>query len=145
LQPLGATAFDRAAIFHGSTEIDNTTEIHMKPRVFFSILAILGAFTSCAHMDPHPMDMTNAIQNAKTRADHLALARHYEAVAKSMRLKARENEKKLGEYEMHPYYGTRALDLKAHCRASISNYKHAAEINMNMAKSHRQMAEQIKK
>ena len=144
--PAGTTAataqpyrFDRAAIFF------NTTEIHMNPRIFFSILAILSALASCAHMDPHPVDMTSAIRNAKTRADHLALARHYEAVAKGMRLKARESEKKLEEYEMHPYYGTRALDLKAHCRASMSNYKHAAEVNMSMAKSHRQMAEQMKK
>ena len=91
------------------------------------------------------MDMTSAIRNAKTRAGHLALARHYEAVAKDMRLKARESEKKLEEYEMHPYYGPKALDPKAHCRASMSNYKRAAEVNMSMAKSHRQMAEQMKK
>jgi hypothetical protein len=130
---------------NADTMVHNTTETDMNSRIFFSILAILSALASCAHMDPHPMDMTSAIRNAKTRADHLALARHYEAVAKGMRLKARESEKKLEEYEMHPYYGTRALDLKAHCRASMSNYKHAAEVNMSMAKSHRQMAEQMKK
>jgi hypothetical protein len=139
LQSPSAIVFIAPLFFH------NTTEIDMNPSIFFSILAILSALTSCAHMDPHPMDMTSAIRNAKTRADHLALARHYEAVAKGMRLKARESEKELEEYEMHPYYGTRALDLKAHCRASMSNYKHAAEVNMSMAKSHRQMAEQMKK
>jgi hypothetical protein len=77
----------------------------MNSRALFAILALLGLLSSCVQMDPNPMDMTNAIRNAKTSADHEALARHYEATAEQMRLKARKHKKKLEEYEMHPYYG----------------------------------------
>lgn len=115
----------------------------MEFRLFFVTLAILG-LVSCAQFDPHPMDMTSAIQNAKTREDHDALASHYEAVAHDMRLRAQEHKKELEYYDMHPYYGTRTQDLKAHCRKLISSYEQAAETNMSMAKAHRQMAEEAK-
>lgn len=116
----------------------------MNPGTLFAILALLGLLSSCVQMDPHPMDMTSAIRNAKTSADHEALARHYEATAQQMRKKAQKHKKELEEYETHPYYGTRALDLKAHSRALISSYERAAEVNMNMAKSQRQLAKQAK-
>ncbi len=95
-------------------------------------------------MNPHPMDMTSAVQNAKTSADHNALAKHYEDAAKEMQAKVREHENLLNEYEIHPYYGKRAQDLKAHCEVLIRSYERAAEANMGMAKIHRQMAEEAK-
>ena len=116
----------------------------MKTRVFFAILAILGLLVSCVQMNPHPMNMTSAIQNAKTSGDHNALAKHYEDVARDMDAKVEEHKKLLNEYETHPYYGKRAQDLKAHCEVLIRSYKRAAEANMSMAKIHRQMAEEAK-
>src|SRR5687768_5592938 len=79
------------------------------------MLAALGS-PSCAHIDPHPMDMTQAIRNAETSEDYMALARHYEAVGEQMLVKARASARELEEYEMHPYYGVRTQELKAHCR-----------------------------
>jgi len=38
-------------------------------------------------MNPHPMDMSKSLQNAETKADHEALAQHYEEAAKEMQLK----------------------------------------------------------
>jgi hypothetical protein len=38
-------------------------------------------------MNPHPMDMNLAVQNAKTKADHEALEQHYEQAAKKCSLK----------------------------------------------------------
>ena len=112
----------------------------MKARIFFAILAVLGLLASCAHIDPHPMDMTNSIREAKTSADHDALARHYEAAAEAARLKVKEHKKELEEYEKHPYYGKRAQDLRAHCDRLISSYEQTVEANAAMAEIHRKMA-----
>ena len=87
----------------------------MNIRTLFALPIVLGALASCAQLDPHPMDMTGAIRNAQTPADHDALARHYEAVAEDMRLRVQEHKKELEEYETRPYYyGKRAQDLKAY-------------------------------
>ena len=111
----------------------------MTQKSFFAVFA-LSLLVSCAQLNPHPMDMTTAIREAKTPADHNALARHYEAAADEARLKVKEHKKELEEYETHPYYGKRAQDLKAHCHRLISIYQQAVEANMTMAEIHRQMA-----
>ena len=59
--------------------------------------------------------------------------------------KARASARELEEYEMHPYYGVRTQELKAHCRTAVSEYRRAAEVNREIARSHRQMAERIRK
>ena len=48
----------------------------MKARIFFATLVILASLISCAQMNPHPMEMTSAVRNTKTSADHEALAKH---------------------------------------------------------------------
>ncbi|SDY17688.1 hypothetical protein [Nitrosomonas sp. Nm58] len=117
----------------------------MKIWTNFLVLIVVGLLTSCAHMYPHPMDMTQAIQNAKTAADHEALARHYEGVAKDLQSKAQEYKKMLEKYEINaPYYGRRAQDLQEHTGALIRLYEQAAKANMDMADSHRKMAVEIK-
>ena len=118
----------------------------MKIGTCFAILALLGLLASCAQMNPHPMDMTNAIRSAKTSVDHNALAKHYEDAAQEMRLKVAEHKKILEEYETHPYYYDRRTpqDMAVHCRALIRSYEQAVEENMSMARAHRQMAEEAK-
>lgn len=96
-------------------------------------------------MNPHPMDMTQAVKKATTRTDHEALVKHYENAAKEMQVKADERKKVLNEYELHAaYYGKQAQDLQSHTQAIISAYEQAARANLDMAKSHRIMAESIK-
>lgn len=111
----------------------------MSTKLFLAVFTIFSLLASCAQLDPHPMDMTNAIQGAKTSRDHDALARHYEAAAGAMRLKVKEHKKELKEYEK-PYYGKRGQDLKAHCHRLINSYEQAVEANMEMAELHRKMA-----
>jgi hypothetical protein len=119
-------------------------ETTMKPRIFFTILVAL-ALSSCAHIDPHPMDMSGAVRNARTKADHDALARHYEAAADAMRAKAQEQKNGLAEYREHGYYyGRQTEDLEEHSKALVRVYEEAAEANMNMAKAHREMAEEVR-
>jgi Skp family chaperone for outer membrane proteins len=116
-------------------------------KMWFSLLVliILGLLTSCAQMNPHPMDMTQAVQNAKTPADHAALAKHYEDAAKEMQSKVQEHKKMLQEYESNTsHFGRQALDLQAHCRNLINAYEQAVKANTDMADSHRKMAAEIK-
>ena len=91
-------------------------------------------------MNPHPMNISQAVQNAECKADHEALAQHYEEAAKEMQLKVDEHKKLLSQYESKSYlYGKQAQDLKAHCQRLIDIYEKAAEENLSMAKLHRQM------
>ena len=112
---------------------------------FFAILAVLGLLASCAHIDPHPMDMTSTIRSATTKADHNALAQHYEKAAERLQAKAQEQKNQLAEYKTHGYYyGRQTEDLQEHTEALARIYQEAADANMSIAKSHRKMAEDAK-
>jgi hypothetical protein len=112
----------------------------MKTKLLISLFLALGLLAACAEMNPHPMDMSQAVQNAKSKADHDALAEHYEEAAKEMQLKADEHKKLLSQYESESYlYGKQAQDLKAHCQRLIDVYEKAAEENLSMAKLHREI------
>jgi hypothetical protein len=112
----------------------------MRTKLLISLFIIFGLLAACAERNPHPMDMSVAVRNAGTKADHEALAEHYEEVAKEMQLKVDEHKRLLSQYEAKSYlYGKRALDLKAHCRRLINIYENAAEENLEMAKLHREM------
>ena len=117
----------------------------MNWKTFLAMLAALGLLASCAHINPHPMDMTSAIRNAKTKADHEALAQHYEQVARRMQANAQVQKNQLTEYETHGYYYGRATDdLTEHTKALVRIYQEAADANMGMAKTQRQLAAQAK-
>ncbi len=109
--------------------------------VFLIIFGLSSLLASCAQMNFHPMDMAQAVQTAKTPADHEALAKHYETAAKEMEAKLQEHKKMYEEYEaQRQTYGKRGLDMEAMCRAMINFYEQAAKGNMNMANAHRKMA-----
>jgi len=59
----------------------------MKTKLLITLLWVLGLLSACSEMNPHPMDMRLAVQNAVSKADHEALAKHYEETAKEMQLK----------------------------------------------------------
>jgi len=112
----------------------------MKTKLLISLFLILGLLAACAELNPHPMDMSQAVQNAETKADHEALAEHYEEAAKEIQDKVDEHKKLLSQYESKSYlYGRQAEDLKAHCLRLINVYEKAAEENLSMAKLHREM------
>jgi len=113
--------------------------------VFLIIFGLSSLLASCAQMNSHPMDMAQAVQTAKTPADHEALAKRYEAAAKEMQAKLQEHQKMYEEYEaQRQTYGKRGLDMEAMCRAMIHFYEQAAEKNMEMASAHRKMAAEAK-
>src|SRR5687767_11497192 len=107
-------------------------------------VAVLGLLVSCT-INPHSMDMTQAVQTAKTASEHEALARHYEDAAKDMRAKVDEHKKLLAYYEARKdLIRKQAQDLIGHCQGLIRIYEQAATENMEMAKSHRELAAQAK-
>ena len=55
----------------------------MKTIISLAVIAIFALLGSCT-INPHSMDMTQAIQSAKTRSDQESLAKHYEDAAKDM-------------------------------------------------------------
>jgi len=114
----------------------------MKTSKIFATLAVVGLLTACA-TDPHPMNMTQMVQNAKTSADHEALAKHYDDAAKEMQTKVEEHKKLLEQYTTGSY-GKQAQNLKTHCEFLIRTYQQAAKTNSDMADAHRQMAAEAK-
>jgi len=117
----------------------------MKTSKIFTVIAIMGLLAACAQTNPHPMDMTQLVQNAKTHDDHEALAKHYEDAAKEMQAKVDEHKKLLAQYEAKSYlYGRQAQTVKNHCEYLINTYEQAVKANMDMANAHRQMAAETK-
>jgi hypothetical protein len=88
-------------------------------------------------MIPHPMDMRLAVQNTVSKADHEALAQHYEEAAKEMQLKVDERKKLLSQYHLKSYRQSKIL--KDHCQWLINAYEKSVEENLSMANLHRQM------
>ena len=122
--------------------------------VYLAIAVAFGLLVSCS-VAPHPMDMTEAIQNARTRNDHETLAKHYENAAKELQAKAEEHKKRLARYEAiaateEPFrsrigerdstYSKQAPSLISHCRSLVQLYEQAAAQNTGMAKAHREIA-----
>ena len=112
---------------------------------FLLALAMMGLSVSCT-INPHPMDMTQAVQNAKTAADHDALARHYDDAAKDMTAKVDEHKKLLAYYQAQKdrYRNKQAQDLVNHCQGLIRIYEQAVAENRAMAQAHREMASETK-
>lgn len=109
-------------------------------KLALTTLLTIGLLVGCTPPNPHPMDMTSAIQNAKTKADHEALAAHYDEAAKDARAKVEEHKKTLAEYKAKSYlYGKQAAMLQQHCEFLIRSYQQVADANLQMAKDHRQM------
>ena len=112
----------------------------MKTKLLITLLLALGLLSACAEMNPHPMDMSQAVQNAESKADHEALAKHYDVEANEMQLKVDEHKKLLSQYESKSYlYGRQAQSFKDHCQWLINAYEKAVVSNREMAEMHRQM------
>ena len=116
----------------------------MKTITALALVAIFALVGSCT-INPHSMDMTQAVQSAKTRSDHESLAKHYEDAGKEMQAKAAEHKKMLAQYEARKSLnGKQAQSLISHCQGLVRIYEQAGAENMNMAESHRQLAAEAK-
>lgn len=117
----------------------------MKTQVKWLVLSILGVLAACSPTGQvskpsmeHPMEQW--VASAKTRADHEALAAHYEQEAQMLQQKAEEHRKSAQTYSGSVYGGKLGAVAASHCLALARNYQRAAEENLELAKLHRQMA-----
>ena len=116
----------------------------MKTLTSLVLVASLGLLGSCT-INPHSMDMTQAVQSARTRSDHENLAKHYEDAAKEMQASVAEHKKRLAQYEGNKgLYGKQSSSLISHCQGLIRVYEQAAKENLGMAQSHREAAAEAK-
>jgi hypothetical protein len=115
----------------------------MKTITSLAFVAFLGLLASCT-INPHPMDMTQAVQAAKTRSDHEALAKHYDEAANEMEAKAAEHKQLAAQYAANKNIGKHTRTLISHCQGLARAYEEAAAENRSMAESHRQLASEAK-
>lgn len=122
-----------------------TEEFNMKKTTAGLAIAVLVGLASSCSINPHRMDMSQAVQSAKSGSDHEALARHYEDAAREMRAKADEHRKLLAQYQAKKdLYRKQSQDLINHCQGLIRVYEQAAADNLVMARSHREIAAETK-
>lgn len=109
--------------------------------VALSLLSLVTALSPAVAGEDFNFDA--AAQNAVTRSDHEAVAKHYEDAARGLQAKVQEQKLLLEQYENKSYiYGRQAQDLQAHAHALILKYDKAAEANIKEAALHRRMAMQ---
>lgn len=70
----------------------------MKTITSLALVGVSALLGSCT-INPHSMDMPQAVQSAKTSGDYQSLAKHYEDAAKEMQAKAAKHQKMLAQYE----------------------------------------------
>ncbi|QSA96881.1 hypothetical protein [Methylococcus sp. EFPC2] len=106
---------------------------------------IAGLLAGCAQPNPHPMDMSAAVQSAKTRTDHEALATHYEQAARDAEAAVKEHRSLLDQYKAQSYlYGRQAATVQAHCEALIRSYEQVAKANKELAALHHSLGQTVK-
>jgi len=116
--------------------------------VSFSLLAAtLVLFVPKAVFSLDAVDLPAAIENAKTAADHEAIADYYDAAAKAARATAEEHRKMAAAYGKKPKPGgSKGLrssvyrTIGTHCEKLIASYETDAQEYEAMAASHREAA-----
>lgn len=118
----------------------------MQTKLFFTILITFTFLASSVCIAAESEEINEIAEaKAKTKFDHIGLAVYYEKEAKEMSVKAEEQKKLLEEYRNHSeYYGREGQDFESHHEALLRKYTQSAERNMEMAASHRKIAERTK-
>ena len=101
------------------------------------IVTLVGA---CSPIGKMTHDMDQAVQSASTKADHEALAVHYEQEAKALQAKAVEHDKMAESYSKVGYAASAKANLPQHCRQLVSRYREAARENLELARLHRELS-----
>ena len=86
-------------------------------------------------------NLEQMISTAKSKADHEALAAHYEAEAKQALDQAERHLKMEKDYRVLEI-GSKGPKFSVHCKNLVAKYQEAAEENRQLADLHHQMATQ---
>ncbi len=105
-------------------------------------LSFVGVSVSADQTTPS-LSIEQKIIEAKSKADHEALATQYEKEAAELQAKAQDHK------EMAKAYGKIGFlegkhDLVRHCNNLVQKYDDAAKENLALAKVHRSLAEKMK-
>jgi hypothetical protein len=107
--------------------------------------ALVGAPTFTAADDKAMEDM---VQNAKTAADHEAIAKMYDEEAAAAKKKAEEHTKMGARYKHYESGNPKTqgvhFDMPKHCANLVKSYEAAAKEAEEMASAHRAMAKGVK-
>ena len=95
--------------------------------------------TACAPVGKMAHEMGPVIESARTKADHEALAAHYEQEAQALQDRAAEHERMAQAYERSAY-GKIGTTLSQHCEFLARMYREAAKENLELAREHRELA-----
>jgi len=105
-------------------------------------MAVALALVGCAPAGKMTHDMDARIQSASTKADHEALAAHYEQEAKALQEQASEHQKLVETYRRTTYGKVSSAELARHCEHLAAKYLEAAGANLDLAREHRELAAQ---
>jgi len=89
------------------------------------------------------MSMDQMIENAKTKADHEAIANLYEDDAKANQAKAEEHKRKERSYKIMSQGKGGVAGFVAHCKKLVTQYEELAKEDQELAKLHRQFANKV--
>jgi hypothetical protein len=85
-------------------------------------------------------DLEKALAEAKTPADHEAIASHYDKEGATAKAKAEEHRKLSEAYRN--LAGKGQFQMEDHCRRLMQSYETISTENTALAKAHRQMAQE---
>ena len=88
------------------------------------------------------MSLDQMIENAKTRADHEAIAKRYEDDAKTYQAKAEEHKKMEASYRIMSQDKAKLTAFVAHCKKLVTQYEELVKEDLELAKLHHQFAAQ---
>lgn len=110
---------------------------------FLAVLLGLGLanllFQSCATMGP---DILKMVPDAKTPADHEAIAEYYEKQAAENEAQATFH-RRLGETYQR-FHSSYKVNMVPHCEEAADNYAKIAAQDSALAEKHRKLAHQVK-
>ena len=122
----------------------------MRLSIRFAVLGLLAALVSAPTFTAAADDkaIEEMVQNAKTAADHEAIAKMYDEEAAAAKKKAEEHTKMGARYKHYeannPKVYAPHFDMPKHCANLVKSYEAAAKEAEDMATAHRAMAKAAK-
>jgi hypothetical protein len=118
----------------------------MRRTMLFALAALLltlaaGTATIARAADVQSDNLEQMLQNAKTPADHEAIAAYYDREAADAKEKAEMHKKTADRYRS---FNLKPHDMVDHCDDFAANYNRIAKNAMDMAIAHRTMAKTAK-
>jgi hypothetical protein len=98
------------------------------------LVVLTGLPTIRAHADD--TNIEQMIENAKTPADHEAIAKYYDQQGAKAHQEMQWHQKLLKAYMANPRFST----MQMHCSRLVDFYKNEAKEDKKLAQEHREMA-----